>query len=176
MYNKSQLMQQNFATRITRLFSNHICSSSKSYFSTLIVKTNNKKFNDDNPFMINKKLKDINPFKKTKCYFMTVNEFIRINYARLNKDVYLQGLALGFWESRYVLLEYKQKNMMQNKLSFIATCRLSKNIYDAATKTIKQLEEFKPCNQHSELFKKDLLKKFKRIQKQTLQDDTDYTD
>lgn len=170
MYNKSQLMQQNFATRITRLFSNHICSSSKSYFSTL---TDNKKWKP-NPSYV-KKLKD-NPFIIPKNSFTTVNEFIRINYARLNKDVYLQGLALGFWESRYVLLEYKQKNMMQNKLSFIATCRLSKNIYDAATKTIKQLEEFKPCNQHSELFKKDLLKKFKRIQKQTLQDDTDYTD
>ena len=170
MYNKSQLMQQHFATRITRLFSNHICSSSKSYFSTL---TNNKKWKP-NPSYV-KKLKD-NPFIIPKYSFTTVNEFIRINYKQLNEDVYLQGLALGFWESRYTLLEYKQKNMIYNKLSLAATLRLSKNIHVSAEKILKQLEELKPCNQTSDLFKKQLLKKYKKLLKMTLEDVTDYTD
>lgn len=102
---------------------------------------------------------------------MTINEFIRLNRKRLNEDIYLQGLALGFWEAKFTLLEYKQKNMIYNKLSLAETCRLSKNIHSSAIKIIKQLDDFKPCNQTSDLFKKLLLQKYKRLLTMTLEDD-----
>lgn len=161
MYNTYHLMKPHFATRTTVMLvlGNHICSPikiNKKDFSALIVHSYNKKLYSNHLF-----------FKRS---FTNINEFIRINYKQLNEDVYLQGLALGFWESRYTLLEYKQKNMIYNKLSLAATLRLSKNIHVSAEKILKQLEELKPCNQTSDLFKKQLLKKYKKLLKMTLED------
>jgi len=105
---------------------------------------------------------------------MTINEFIRLNRKRLNEDIYLQGLALGFWEAKFTLLEYKQKNMIYNKLSLMETIRLSNNIERSAVKFIRQLNDFKPCNQHSELFKKLLLQKYMKLLMAVKDKDTIY--
>ena len=100
---------------------------------------------------------------------MTVNQLLHKNYKKLNEDPFLQGLALGFWEAKFTCLEYKQQSMMENMLNLEQTYRLSKNIHNSASRIIRQLNDFKPCNQNGELIKQLLLLKYNKILTMTLE-------
>lgn len=95
---------------------------------------------------------------------MHINQFLHNNYARLNDDPFLQGLALGFWEAKFTCLEYKLQNMKESlNITGFRMDKLNKNIHYSATRIIRQLNDFKPHNQHCELFKQLLLLKYNKL-------------
>jgi|ERR1700729_830354 len=92
-----------------------------------------------------------------------IEEYLIEHKDKINKDKYVQGLALGFWQAYYVFLQYQYQGLLSNTFSTNAYVFILKTINQKTIKVIEDLDHLNPCNETSEHFKKLLLTSYKHL-------------
>jgi hypothetical protein len=97
-----------------------------------------------------------------------IQNYININYMKLNKNRYLQALFFGLLESKYNSLYFQVKNLRYQPATLKSSLQEMRNMQSEISVIIKQLQECTPITRQGTIFKQQLLENYQNLYKLTI--------